>query len=70
MNIIIDEKLNVRLISHSSRSETMGGTTIKHEQKAVTNRLDVTNKESIRNFVKKDMALQNAQQRAAEHQYA
>ena len=40
------------------------------EQKAVTNRLDVTNKESIRNFVKKDMALQNAQQRAAEHQYA
>ncbi len=34
------------------------------------NRLDVTNKETVRNFVKKDMALQNAQQRAVEHQYA
>ena len=34
--IIIDEKHNVRLTSHSSMSETMGGITIKNEAKAVT----------------------------------
>ncbi len=42
-----------------------------NEVKAVRDsRLDVTNKENVRNFVKKEMALQNAQQRVADHQYA